>query len=785
MTCFTPARRFFHGALAACLLVSLSGRAGLPGSAHARAAAPPPPSLEEGERLFTSGQLEDAFEIWEATAAKARKAGLPLAEFDALLRQAAACQETGRQRLALELLAKAELLLPAGGDALRRVQLLGLRGTVCAFSRQSAEAESLLQEAAREALHLGEVATAARARSNLGILHASAGRMPEARQALELAAALAARAEDSLLQAGVEIHRLEAALIERDAKAARTARAGMERAFTKLNDAPGSISLLLSGAHLCQQLFALESGADKQLLLRAFSLDRLAENQALATGNQRALAQARGHLGFLYEMEGRHEEALALTRRALALAQKLRLPELTCRLQWQLGRILAARGEADAAIASYKAAAAGLQPLRTDIAIRMGNLNAGSSLREAVGGLYFELADLLLRKAEGIEAQPAGQALLAEARETLEQLKAAELNDYFQEDCVPQMRSKPRRIDTLAHDAAVLYFLPLSDRLEILLGSPGAPLVRVTTPVGRAELEKTVRAFRRHLEDRTTEEYLAEAGILYGWTLRPLEGVLKERSIKTLVFVPDGALRTVPMAALHDGNTFLVERFAVAVAPGLELTTDSPGEATQRPPTAFLAGLSEARQGFPPLPQVAGELRNLARIFGAGVPVMNRDFVSGPVSRTIAGEPFTVVHLATHGHIDRDVTKSFVLTYDTRLTLDDLERSIRPAQLRNQPLELLVLSACQTAAGDDRAALGLGGVAVKAGARSAFATLWYVNDEASSLVVGEFYRLWLGAAGQRLEKAAALQGAQRKLLADGKYVHPCYWAPYLLIGNWQ
>jgi CHAT domain-containing protein len=116
------------------------------------------------------------------------------------------------------------------------------------------------------------------------------------------------------------------------------------------------------------------------------------------------------------------------------------------------------------------------------------------------------------------------------------------------------------------------------------------------------------------------------------------------------------------------------------------------------------------------------------------------------------------------------------------LTLNHLETLIRPSRYRGQPVELLVLSACQTAAGDDRAALGLAGVAVKAGARSALATLWFVSDQSTSALVTQVYKALEGSPG--LSKARALQLAQVSLLGDRRYRHPCYWAPYLIIGNW-
>ena len=122
-----------------------------------------------------------------------------------------------------------------------------------------------------------------------------------------------------------------------------------------------------------------------------------------------------------------------------------------------------------------------------------------------------------------------------------------------------------------------------------------------------------------------------------------------------------------------------------------------------------------------------------------------------------------------------------MLTYDGFLTLDDLENLIRPSSYRGSPVELLTLSACQTAAGDDKAALGLAGVAIKAGCRAALASLWFVSDQASALMVDEFYR---ALAKPGTSKAKALQHAQTVLRNDPRFRHPRYWAPYIMIGNW-
>jgi CHAT domain-containing protein len=195
----------------------------------------------------------------------------------------------------------------------------------------------------------------------------------------------------------------------------------------------------------------------------------------------------------------------------------------------------------------------------------------------------------------------------------------------------------------------------------------------------------------------------------------------------------------------------------------------------------LLNGISESVQGFPPLHFVTGELRGLEPLYPS-VTLFNEAFTLNGFASNLTQEQFSIIHIASHGQFDRDVRKTFVLAYDGKLTLNDLEALIRPSQYRGRPVELLVLSACQTAAGDDRAALGLAGVAVKAGARSALATLWFVNDQSTSILISEVYGQLLQSPS--ISKARALQAAQLKLLADRRYRHPCYWSPYLIIGNW-
>ncbi len=233
------------------------------------------------------------------------------------------------------------------------------------------------------------------------------------------------------------------------------------------------------------------------------------------------------------------------------------------------------------------------------------------------------------------------------------------------------------------------------------------------------------------------------------------------------------------MSALYDGSQFLIEKYNVALTPGLQLLDPRP--LARQNMSVLTGGLTEARQGFSPLPGVAGELQQIA----AAVPsklLLNENLTNANLERLLESVPFNIVHLATHGQFSSNAEETFILTWDDRLKVKQLSTLLQNREtVDTTPLELLVLSACQTASGDARAALGLAGVAVRSGARSTVATLWSVNDEAAAALMTRFYQE-LTKPG--MTKADALRQAQLSLLQDPKFQLPYYWAPFVLVGNW-
>ena len=266
--------------------------------------------------------------------------------------------------------------------------------------------------------------------------------------------------------------------------------------------------------------------------------------------------------------------------------------------------------------------------------------------------------------------------------------------------------------------------------------------------------------------------------MLYEWLIKPLATELQARDIHTLVVVPDEALRTIPFAALYDGQDFLINRYAIVITPGLTLT--DPEISASEGHQALLVGLSESVQGFGKLPYVSDEIRGVALLYG-GTQLVNEAVLKNRVQAEFKRIPYSIIAFATHAQIHSDPRQSFLLTYDDKITLDELDSFVRTGQFRDQPVELMVLSACDTAEGDERAALGLAGVAVKAGARSVMASLWSVNDASTARLVPVFFE---HLKNPNLSKAQALQRAQQLLLADVEYQHPFYWAGFVLIGNW-
>jgi CHAT domain-containing protein len=744
---------------------------------QAWAADPSPDArLDQGLKAFQRGAFEEAVSSWTEAAHLYARQGKPTGQVTALIQLSQAQAALGQYGQAVQSLESARTLAESTGDQARLALILSALGNAYIVTGPPDVAETHLKLALSMARTLGDAGLAAATLNNLGNLFAAQARYPDAVTAYRESAALSRQVKNQVATARALSNQASAL---RKSGQPREAKTLLDEAGVELRQAGASyekaFALINVGLGYQDLRPALTDIRDPLLLEAARALNE-AGATAEGLGDRRTASYAWGHLGSLYEGERRHEEALQLTRRAIFAAQQVNAPESLYRWQWQAGRLLKKTGATDEAIASYRRAVATLQSIRPELSVGYGPRPA--SFREAIGPVYFELVDLLLQRAAATGDRTQVTPYLVEARETVELFKAAELRDYFRDDCVDTALAKVARLDVVSHTAVVVYPVMLPDRTELLVSLPGG-LKSIVVPVGADQLTREVRQFRLKLEKRTTREYLPHAQRLYDWLIRPLEPDLAAARNETLVFVPDGPLHTIPMAALHDGKQFLVSKYSMATTPGLNLTDPRP---IQREKAKVLAvGLTEAVQGFPPLPNVAAELQALRGLFKDSTTLLDREFLASRLEEKLKAEQFTIVHFASHGQFEADGAKTFLLTFDEKVTLDRLDQFIGLFKYRDDPLELLTLSACDTAAGDDRAALGLAGVAIKAGARSAVATLWQVHDEVAAVLIEQFYR---ELQNPSVSRAAALQRAQLKVLGDPRYEHPGFWSPFLMINSW-
>lgn len=734
--------------------------------------------FDKGQSAFHRGEFGQAVVHWQKALEQSRKKQDLHGEVSTSISLASAYQSLGQQRNAVRVLEEARLKAERGGNRQDVTWVKAKLGAALSLTQETERAAALLQEAVVSAKTDPDSKMTGDILNDLGNLLTSQAHYQDALKAYEESIEFAARTGNRDLAALARCNAAGAAAHAGDFSKSETLNRQALQQIEALAPSHAQAFLLLTVGQTARLIQAGEpQKAQAQMLLAQQIFDK-ALKLALELKDSPIQTYALGYLGELYEQDRQLEPAYDYARRAAFVAQQAQMPEALYRWDWLTGRLLKAQGKTDAAIAAYRRSVQTMRPIRNDVSLGYGNSRERIPFRQAQGPLFFELADLLLQKSKSASDRNAEQTLLLEARDTVEQLKVVELESYFCDDCADVQHAKRRAIEAVDEKTAVVYLIPLPTRTELLVGlSTG--LTRFTVEVSSDTLTESVRLLRRNLETRTTYEYLSQAQQIYDWIIRPIRSHVAAQQINTLVFVPDGAARTIPFSSLHDGERFLIEDLAVAVTPGLSLVEPKP--IAQHKVRLLLNGLSKPVQGFAPLDFVEGELKSIKPAYPSET-LLDEGFTASKIQHKLRNEQYSIVHIASHGQFDKDARKTFVLTYDSRLNLNDLEALIRPSQYRGVPVELLVLSACQTAAGDDRAALGLAGVAVKAGARSALATLWFVNDQSTSALITELYSVL--SQSPNLTKAQALQAAQIKLLRDRRYSHPCYWSPYLLIGNW-
>ncbi|NEQ48959.1 MAG: CHAT domain-containing protein [Leptolyngbya sp. SIO3F4] len=709
----------------------------------------------QGNWQLHQGQAQRALRTWQIAEQLYQAVDAVEQQVQTQINQAQALRSLGFYRQAMDMLEGA-ISTPLPNDLLKARSLHSLGITLRAIG-QLERAQQVLEQALNMVPDNHD-----RGRIQLSLAHTL-------RDAGHLETALANYEQVAQLPLG-QRRRMEVTLqqiaLHNSLENSRAATQLIDDALSQLKDIFPSRWGIYAQINLAEQMLAYRESTSEPISLRLLAQ---AVQQARQLEDNRAEAYAMAQLGHRYELAGQLTEALLLTDQALSLANRLQAQEIVVTLYWQQGRLQKQLGDETLAINAYSQAVSLLEELGQDLVAVNPELQF--SYRDQVEPIYRQLVQLLLNNIDQ-KSLSEQQQRLEKSRNVIEALQLAELQNYFREAC---QTYDAQSIDEIDPTAAVVYPILIADRLEVIVSVPDQPLHHYGSDLSETEAQQLLEDVSGALNPTSRPtDVLLPTQQLYNQLLRPAEPFLE--NTQTLVFVLDGFLRNLPMAVLHDGQQFLVEKYRLALTPGLQLLPSQQLQSEHL--RALTGGISESRQGFSALPGVQAEIAQVSKSVRSAKVLLNQQFTRGELRSQLKRTPFSVVHLATHGQFSSKAADTFLLTWNDRLQLNDIEQLLTQ---QASPIELLVLSACETAAGDNRAALGMAGVAVRSGARSTLATLWPVQDDSTTALTTKFYKLLLAGAG----RADALQQAQQQLLQSTDYNHPFYWAPYVLVGNWQ
>ncbi|MDZ8050330.1 MAG: CHAT domain-containing protein [Aulosira sp. ZfuVER01] len=750
----------------------------------------------QGRLQIATGQTEAALATWQETAKIYTQLKNQNGVVKSLINQAQAWRSKGSYRRAVEILKDVNQKLQSQPDSLEKVVGLRSLGDILLVIGDGEKSRTALKQSLEIAEHL-------QSNAQMGASLLSLGNNARTQQKISDAIANYQKAVEvspsPLTKVQAQLNLLSLLIEDRQLTAAKTLLPSIQSQLAQLPQSRAAIYAQINFAQSLNKVLSTElrvpstnspssmssQGSILSIQYSSTSSQDVAQilakaiEQSRGLGDQQTEAYALLSLGHLYEETQQWSEAQKLTQQALVLAQTSNAPEIVYRVDWQLGRLLWAQKDLKGAIAAYDAAVDTLQLLRRDLVAI--NQDVQFSFRDSVEPVYRQSVELLLQSPTG---KP-DAATLDKARQRIEALQLAELDNFFREACLlGQSVALDKVVDQDNPTAAILYPIILPDQIQVIVKIPKQPLQQYSTKISQAEINKTLIELRKNLVNpAATNAVKTQSQQVYNWLIQPIESELQAKKVNTLVFVLDGALRNLPMASLYDGKQYLIEKYAIALSVGLQLLDPKP--LVKQQIKALTAGLTQPPPNFPnfsPLPAIKSEVDLIIKAGISTISLWDQQFTQQALEKEVNTIPFNVVHLATHGQFSSRAENTFILAADGPINVTQFDSLLRSRdESKPQAVELLVFSACQTAVGDNRAALGLAGAAVRAGARSTLASLWQIDDESTALFVGAFYK---ALQEGKVTKAEALRHAQLQLLKHPNYNAPSFWSAYVLIGNW-
>ncbi|MGB5712010.1 MAG: CHAT domain-containing protein, partial [Waterburya sp.] len=444
-----------------------------------------------------------------------------------------------------------------------------------------------------------------------------------------------------------------------------------DRIYANINYVQNLIKVLALKEKTIPNRLQLPGNSELQQIL----VNAIQQSQKL--GDNRIEAHAWGTLGRLEEIKSEYSLAEIHSKKALNLVSNYDASDIAYQYFWQLGRIQKEQQKIPKAIASYTKAYNALQSLRSDIATI--NPEVQFSFRDQVEPVYRQLVALDVKYAAELDLQgdkESSQERLIQARDVIESLQVAQLNNFFREACID---ANPQVIDAIDPEAAVVYPIILDDELEIILSLPKQKPSLYQSNVTKQQLEEKVAKIQGDLKSSllSVNSLLPDYQQVYNWLIKPLEVELTKNQVKTIAFVLDGSLRNIPMSVLHDGNQYLVEKYAVALTPGLQLLDPTP--LIDLDLDATTGGISQMRADFEPhrnfddLPKVPEELKTIREMGLSKSSLLNNQFTKQALKQNIITSSSPIVHLATHAQFSSKAEDTFILSWDGQINIKELD----------------------------------------------------------------------------------------------------------------
>jgi CHAT domain-containing protein len=544
-----------------------------------------------------------------------------------------------------------------------------------------------------------------------------------------------------------------------------------------------------------------------QKLPQAEELLNQAIEIAQKIGNLRAESFAKGELGNIYECRKEYSQALKITQQArFAAEQHLKAPDSLYLWEWQTGRILKKQHKIKEAILAYDKSLNTLDSIRKDILTT--SRDTQFDFRDTIEPIYRDLVKMRL----GLETplQASNKSLVSKKNDinnnnfrsllkTVDNFQLAQLQNYFGNDCDINDFLRDDNDEVIDKKTAIIRTVIFDKKTAIILRLPNQDdnysnkYKYQWYKILKEDLTKEVNIFRNRVHN-LSENYEENTGRkMYKWMIAPFTYELEDAGIKQVIFIHDGILRSIPMAPLYDGEKYLVEKYAIATTPSLRLINKKP---LKREKYSVLAlGLSTKakvnNKDYDELEKVDNEIKEVINKI-EGKALINKDFTKKNLQEQLGENVYSIIHFATHGNFGTVPENTFIITGEKNkkneneiIKFNELDKFIRSYSRNTEPLEILTLTACESALGNKRSALGLAGVAVQAGAKTAMASLWVIDDKSTSLFAADFYDKLI--SNPNMSKAEVLREVQINFLEnkdDQNYQHPYYWSPFILIGNW-